>query len=234
MTFAEILTMNFNFLKKGTKVTVTAVNLKWRGSTHALGKIEVKGKTFEIAIPFQNKQQESFEFLNTYFKQQKKPAIRIKGVAIKEPFKLVSAFPVLPVEVVENDRIILKLKVNAPDYSYEGPLTVELLSDSSEDMVHVEVSKIVIRFKDKVNEIKDKALIMDISKGQVFKQNLHLFGSVEFGGEVKKIEILPPFAFVSSDPQTPFKVDNKTGYLIDLFIQGPRTNYGGPLEIVLS
>ena len=65
----------------------------------------------------------------------------------------------------------------------------------------------------------------------MFKQNLHLFGAVDFGGEVRKIEVLPPFAFVSSDPQTPFRIDNKTGYLIDLYIQAPQTSYGGPLEI---
>ena len=223
--------MNFNFLKKGTKVAVTAVNLKWRGSTHTLGKVEVRGKTFDVTIPFQNRQQESFEFLNTYFKQQKKPAIRIKGVLIKEPFKLVSAFPALPVEIKEGEKIEFKLTVNTPDYSYEGPLNIELLSDSTEDMVHLEISKIIVRFKDKQTEMKDKSVIMDLSKGQVFKQNLHLFGAIDFGGEVRKITVLPPFAFVSSDPQTPFRIDNKTGYLIDLYIQAPQKNYGGPLEI---
>ena len=226
--------MNFNFFKKGSKVTVTSVNLKWRGSTHTLGKVEVRGKTFDVGVPFQNKQQESFEFLNTYFKQQKKPAIRIKGVLIKEPFKIVSAFPQLPVEISENERVEFKFKVAAPDFSYEGPLNIELLSDSAEDIVHLEISKIVISFKDKRTEIKDKAIIMDVSKGQVFKQNLHLFGAVEFGGEVRKITALPPFVFVSSDPETPFKIDNKTGYLIDLYLQAPQTNYGGPLEIKME
>lgn len=226
--------MNFNFLKKGTKVAVTAVNLKWRGSTHTLGKVEVKGKVFDVTIPFQNRQQESFEFLNTYFKPQKKPVMRIKGVSIKEPFKLVSAFPNLPVAIKEGEKIEFKLTVNTPDYSYEGPLNIELLSDSAEDMVHLEISKIIVGFKDKRTEMKDKSVILDLSKGQVFKQNLHLFGAVDFGGEVRKIEVLPPFAFVSSDPQTPFKIDNKTGYLIDLYIQAPQTNYGGPLEIKME
>ena len=72
---------------------------------------------------------------------------------------------------------------------------------------------------------------MDLAKGQVFKKSIHLYGIVEIGSEVKRIEVSEPFAFVSSDPKIPFRLDNKTGFLMDIFIQAPQQNYGGPLEL---
>jgi hypothetical protein len=101
-------------------------------------------------------------------------------------------------------------------------------------MAHVEISKIIINANGKKMEIVNKPMIMDIPKGQIFKQNIHLFGVVDFETEVKRMEIAPPFKFVSSDPKLPFKVDRKTGYLIDLFVQAPKENYGGPLEVIIS
>ena len=139
----------------------------------------------------------------------------------------------LPIDVKDSERVEFRAVIQAPALNYEGPLNIDIISDNS-DMAHIELSKIIIKSPDKVTEVSNKATIMDIPKGQVFKQNLHLYGAVDFGAEVKKIEIAQPFTFVSSDPKIPFKVDNKTGYLIDIYIQAPQQSYGGPLEIKIS
>ncbi len=223
--------MVFGLGKKGNKVVVTSVSLKWKGSAHALGRIDVRERTFDIKIPFQNKHQDDFNM--DFLKTQKKPPIVVSRVDVKPPFKLVSLTPGLPASVDDSQRIEFKAKIEAPDYNYEGPMEVEFISDSS-DTAHVEISNVVIKYKTKMVELKDKSKMMDMPKGLVFKQNIHLFGVVDFDNTVNKIEALPPFALVSSDPKVPFKIDRKTGYLVDLYIQAPQQNYGGPLEIKIS
>ncbi len=216
----------FDFIKKG-RVSVTSLNLKWRGSTHSMGRVAVRDRTFDVTIPFQNKPQDDYSFL----KVQKKPPVPVKGISVKQPFKLISVSPQLPIEVAENERVEFKVKVEAPDYAYSGPLEIEMLSDSASDMVHLEISKIVVNVAGTPKDIRESSSIMDVAKGQVFKKSIHLYGIVEIGSEVKRIEISEPFAFVSSDPKIPFRLDNKTGFLMDIFIQAPQQNYGGPLEL---
>jgi hypothetical protein len=222
--------MGFEFFKK-TKVSVTAVNLRWKGSTHQLGPVKITGRTFEVKIPFQNKPQDDYNM--DFLKTQKKPPIPIRKIDAKEPFRLVSVSPSLPVEVNEGDRIEFRAKIEAPDYSYEGPLNIDILSDSS-DMVHIEISKIAVSFGGKTTDITKNPVMMDLQKGQVFKQNVHLLGAVDFDTAINGIEIAPPFTFVSSDPKLPFRLDKKTGFLVDVYIQAPQQNYGGPLEIALN
>ena len=224
--------MAFNLFGKTSKVAVTAVNLKWKGSTHTLPGVKIKGATFDLTVPFQNKNEEKFEFLKEYFKQTK-PSAKIKSIKVSEPFSLVSSSPQTPIEVQDNQKVEFKLRVAAPEYAYEGPLNIELESET-EEMVHVEITKIIIKAGDKKAELTDRPTIMNIAKGQIFKQNIHLFGMVGFGASVNKIEVVAPFALVASDPKPPFTIDNQTGYLVDLYIQAPRSNYGGPLEIIIS
>ncbi len=222
--------MAFELFKK-SRVNVTSINLKWKGSVHQLGSIKIKGRTFEVRIPFQNKPQDDFNM--DFLKTQKKPPIPIKKMDVKEPFKLVEITPRLPIEVNEGQRVEFKAKIEAPDYNYEGPLNIDMLSDSS-DLAHIEITKIMISFNGKTTDVTKNPMISDLQKGQIFRQNIHLLGVVDFETTINKIEIAAPFSFVSSNPKLPFKVDRKTGFLIDLFVQGPQQNYGGPLEIRLN
>ncbi len=218
-------------LFKKTKVTVTSINLKWRGATHSINGMKIAKRLFEIKIPFQNKPEEDYNL--DFLKKQKKPAATVNKIDVKEPFKLVSIAPELPAKIEESEKIEFKAMIEAPDYGYEGPLNVELITDNS-DLAHIEIPKVVVISQTNKLELKEKKRIMDIPKGQVFKQNIHLFGVVEFGTEIKKITVASPFTFVSSDPMIPFKVDRKTGYLIDIYIQAPQQNYGGDLEIKIN
>ncbi len=223
--------MEFNLFKKSAKVIVTSVNLKWKGSVHSLGAIKVKGQTFDVKIPFQNKPQDDFNL--DFLKTQKKPPVVVNGIVVNEPFKLISVTPTPPVKIEEGEKIEFKVKAEAPSYSYEGPMNVDIMSDNS-DMAHIEITMVVVKTYGKSVDMEQKQTIMDVTKGQIIKQNLHLYGAVDFGTEVKQIKVTAPFVFVSSDPKLPFKIDNKTGYLIDIYVQAPQENYGGPLEVFLG
>src|SRR5208283_4365360 len=105
--------MAFELFKK-SKVNVTSVNLKWKGSVHSLGSMKIKGRTFEVKIPFQNKPQDDFNM--DFLKTQKKPPIPIKKIDVKEPFKLIEITPGLPIDVTEGQKVEFKAKIEAPDY----------------------------------------------------------------------------------------------------------------------
>jgi hypothetical protein len=222
--------VRFN-LFKGNKVLITATNIRWRGSVHDLGKLSIKGKEFDLEIPFQNKPQQDYTL--SYIKTKKMPPVTVNGIEIKEPFKLISVEPVPPSTINEGEKVIFKMKIGVPEFGYEGPLSIELKSDSS-DLAHIEITKTIAIRNSKRTELPVKPMIIDIPKGQVFRQSVHLHGIVEFGEEIKSITAQAPFAFVSSDPTAPFTIDKKSGFLLDIYLQAPKASYGGPLEIVLD
>ncbi len=222
--------MKFNIFK-GSKVGITAINLRWRGAVHNMGKMEVKSKEFEVSIPFHNKPQRDYTL--SYIKTQTVPPVVITGIEVKEPFKLVSVEPQTPVVIKEDEKAVFKLKLAAPDMGYEGPLNVELKSDAT-DLAHIEITKVMVTRGGKEAELPIKPMILDLPKGQVFRQTIHLLGFAEFGTEIKKVSVNKPFLFVSSDPAAPFKIDKKTGFMVDVYLESPKSNYGGPLEIEIS
>lgn len=220
--------MKLWFIGRHTSSNINAVNLKWKGSVHNIGPLGSKSGEFSVHIPFHNKPQEDY----TIFNVQKRPPITIARIEVKEPFKLIDVSPKLPVTIADNEKVVFTAKIAAPQAAYEGPLGIEFYEDSGAT-VHLEISKIILSTQTKKVEMKDRSAIMDVAKGMVFRQNLHLYGIVDFGQTVKEISATPPFKVVSTDPKVPFTLDNKTGYLIDTYVQAPQSNYGGPLEINL-
>jgi hypothetical protein len=57
---------------------------------------------------------------------------------------------------------------------------------------------------------------------------------MSYGDTAKRIEVAPPFRFVSSDPKLPLRVDDTNSYIVELYIQAPEAPYAGPLEITIS
>jgi hypothetical protein len=219
----------FNFLKRSTTVSITSINVRWQGATHTLPGRLVKGNTTDIEIPFTNKPQKDYNFL----KVQKSPPIIISRIEVKSPFKLISISPTLPVSIEESQKIPFKLTIEVPEYAYDGPLAVELASAESQ-LIHLEIPKIIVNTGKTVVELKDHPLILDVQKGQVLKQTINMQKVLGLEGSVNSIRINPPFAFVSSDPKLPFKINPNDGYLIFLYVQAPQQSYGGPLELEVS
>ncbi len=220
--------MQLNFFKKPEKVMVTAVNIKFMGAMHSINGFEVKGKVFTLTLPFQNKPTRTM--INQIFKAEKNPPLKIRGIGVKQPFRFVSVSPGVPLEVEEDGKVVFKVKVEAPDYAYSGPLDVDLIAQDLE-MVHLELTKTIITTLRKKVELRDSSQIMDLQKGQIFIQNVNVVQALSEGDEVRRVDVEKPFTIVGTEPKVPFKIGEKTGFIIDLYIQAPRENYGGPLEI---
>ena len=92
-----MIKFDLGFLK-GNKstVTISTINIKLHGFQHNIGGMVVKDKTFTLEIPFKNKTHTDMLTEATSFKAEKAEPIKIKGVEIAAPFKLVSMEPICP------------------------------------------------------------------------------------------------------------------------------------------
>lgn len=221
-------------LKKGKpKVTITTINVKLHGYMHNLKGMEVKDSTFVLDIPFRNKTHTDMLTEATSFKSQKAEPIKINGIEVAEPFRLVSSEPQTPLEIKADQKIDFKMTIQAPGHNYTGPMSVNFMSDSVE-LIHIEISKTVLNAKDKKISIETSSRILNLPKGQIFTEKIQLYKGFSFGDPVSRIEVSYPFTFVSSDPKLPLKIDDPNSYIINIFIQAPSAPYAGVLEVKVS
>ncbi len=233
--------MNFSiggFFKKknGGKVTITAVNIKWRGSMHAMDGFEVSENPFTITIPFQNKSQQDalpFDALKERFRAQEKAPVRITGVDVATPFKLVSMEPKLPVDVMSSQRVELKMTLQAPDYTYSGPVAITLNSEEA-SMIKIQINKVIVTTPMKSVEIENSGVILNMPKGGIFKNSIQLYKAMSYGERVDKVALEKPFEFVSCDRPIPFTINEPSSYLVTFYIKAPDIDYAGPMEIKLE
>lgn len=222
--------------KEERKVTISAVNIKWRGSMHAMGGFEVKENPFVITIPFQNKSQQDalpFEALKEKFKAQEKAPIRISGVEVSTPFTFVSVEPKPPVDVMSSQKIELKVTVQAPDYTYTGPVSITLSAEEA-SMIKVQINKVVVTTPMKSVEIENSGIILNMPKGGIFKNSIQLYKAMSYGERVDKVTLDKPFEYVSCDHKLPFTINEPSSYLVTFYIKAPDVDYAGPMEIKLE
>lgn len=227
--------MNFPniFGGKRQKVTITTVNIKLHNYMHSMVGMEVKDKTFAIDIPFRNKTHTNLLTAATDFKAEKAKPIVIRSIDVGEPFRLVSVSPVMPVEISADEKVDFKLTLEPPSHNYTGPLGISFISDNVET-VHIEISKTILNFGGKKTTIETSSRIMTLPKGQIFAEKVQLYKAMSFGDTASRIELEPPFKFVSSEPKLPLKIDDTNSYILEIYIQAPDSPYAGPLEIKLS
>ena len=220
---------------KGNKstVTITTINIKLHGFMHSINGMTVKEKTFPLEIPFRNKTHTDMLTEATSFKAEKAEPIKIKGLDIADPFKLVSIEPQLPIEVKADEKVVFKLVIAVPEHNYTGPMNIVFNSDSKE-MVHIEITKSILEAKGQKIPIETSSRILNLPKGQIFTEKIQLYKGFSFGDTVSKIEIETPFTFVSSEPKLPLKIDDTNTYILNLYIQAPQTSYAGALQIKID
>ena len=225
------------FKKKGEKkVTVTSVNIRWRGQMHAMGGFEVETNPFTITIPFQNKTQQDalpFEALKEKLKAQEKAPIRITGIEASTPFKLISVYPKLPVDVPSSMRVEFKIMLQAPGYTYTGPVTISLGAEET-GMIKVQINKVIVTTPMKSVEIENSGVILNMPKGGIFKNSIQMYKAMSYGERVDKVTLEKPFEFVSCDHQIPFTINEPSSYLVTFYIKAPDVDYAGPMEIKLE
>jgi hypothetical protein len=223
-----------DFLKKNKNtVKITNINIKLHGYMHSISGLEIKEKTFTLDIPFKNKVHKDMLTEAASFKAQKAEPLKIKSIEISEPFKLLSIEPKLPIEVKSDEQVTFKLSIEVPEHNYSGPMTIVFGSDGVE-MVHIEITKSVLEAKGIKTEIETSSRILNLPKGQIFSEKIQLYKALSYGETVSKVEIAAPFAFVSSEPKLPLKIDDPNTCILNLYIQGPTSSYAGILEIKIS
>lgn len=225
------------FKRKGDKkVTITSVNIRWMGQMHAMEGFEVETNPFTITIPFQNKTQQDalpFEALKEKLKAQEKAPIRITGIESSTPFKLISVYPKLPVDVPSSVRVEFKITLQAPDYTYTGPVTISLGSEEA-GMIKVQINKVIVTTPMKSVEIENSGVILNMPKGGIFKNSIQMYKAMSYGERVDKVTLEKPFEFVSCDHQIPFTINEPSSYLVTFYIKAPDVDYAGPMEIKLE
>jgi hypothetical protein len=112
-------------------------------------------------------------------------------------------------------------------------LTISFGSNNVET-IHVEITKTILNVNGVKTAIETSSRILNLQKGQIFNEKIQLYKALSYGDSVKSIEIEKPFAFVSSDPKLPVKIDDSNSYLLNIYIQGPEAPYAGAMEIKLS
>ena len=223
------------FKKKEAKkvaVRVTNINIRWMGGVHTLQGLESESREFEVDIPFHNRSDGAEKIRDALGSAIIEDKVRINGITVDQPFKLISIDPMPPQELANGESIVFKLMVEAPEQSYSGPMQVRF-ADAPKEKVRVEINRVTLIRNGRKVSIENSELVMELEKNQIFKNSIQMYKILSLGDEVKGVEVNKPFNFVSSDPKLPFKVDNENSYIVVFYIQAPDISYAGPLELTL-
>ncbi len=195
------------------------------GEMHSIGGKSVNERVFELSIPFQNKI--GSDLLPDMLKG---PKLSLAKVEVSKPFELLDCSPKLPLEIGFMEKVVFKLRIRAPDVTYEGPLTINFGNESKETIA-MSIDKILLAAKGVTIALEDSSMTTGMQKGQLFRKNIQLYKVLSYGDAVNSIEVSKPFELINVDPKTPFKLDRKDSYIISLYIKAPDFSYAGTLEI---
>ncbi|EQD46073.1 hypothetical protein B2A_09021 [mine drainage metagenome] len=218
--------------KKAIAVRVTNINIRWIGSVHTLPGLESEKREFEISIPFHNRSEGAEMIKNALGSSIIDDSVSIKDISVDPPFKLLGIDPKPPIELANGKSMDFRLRVEAPEQNYSGPMQVRF-ADAPKEKVRVEINRVTLVRDGKRVDVENSELIMELGKGQMFKNSIQMYKILSLNDVVNRVAINKPFEFVSSDPKLPFKVDNGNSYIVVFYIQAPATSYAGPLELTL-
>lgn len=210
------------------EIKITGVSIRFMGEVHGMKGLTVTDKTFYYELPFQNKI--GSDLLP---EQVKGPPMKVSEIKVKEPFKLIEVSPTLPVSVPYLSRTMLRLKIEAPEVNYEGPLSIEVLSDSA-DKVSINIQKIMLHNGSTTVELEDSAIIFPMQRGQVFKKDVQLYKILPYKGRLSSVEVNEPFKVVSTEPGIPLVLDRKDSYVMSIFMKAPEFSYAGVLDLTFK
>jgi len=99
---------------KNKNIEIKSVNIKFKGSIHTLNwsAKRFNHKNIIINVPFKN----NFN-INKF---------RIEKISVEPPFSIKEINPKTPIDINSGESITIKLNINGPDYSYSGPINLEI------------------------------------------------------------------------------------------------------------
>ncbi len=210
---------------RATAVTITSINLKFMGETHSIGGKKVDSRVFELSIPFQNKIGSDLLPDNL-----KGPGLSLAKIEVSQPFRLVSSAPGLPLDVDYMSKVVFKLRIEAPEVTYEGPLTINFGNEQKET-VNINISRMALMANGSSIELEDSGMAATMQKGQIFKRSVQLYKVLRYRDQVGGIAVSQPFELVSTDPKVPFALDKKDSFIVGLYIKAPSFSYSGALDV---
>ena len=200
------------------KVQITAVNIAWKGTTHQLGGVAVKGDRVSIDIPFSNLP------VGGSADHPQMSAETVMGIDVDPPFMIHSINPLLPISIA-NAKVVFKLDIGIPKYAFTGPVNLHFSSTRS---VTVEINKVIVRPFGRPVEVLNDHRIFRAEMGKDFEFTIRLPASID-GKLVGLVTLSPPFDSGSSAP-SPFTT---AGQELKVTVRAPQFNYSGPMEIEL-
>ncbi len=216
------------FNRNKARVTITSINLKTMGSMHSIAGRQVPEKVFTLSIPFANKAGSDL-----VPEQFKRPSIRVNNPTVSAPFALVAVDPAPPLEVEYKDKVMLKIKIKAPEEAYHGPMTIDF-GTNTQDMVHLSVTKIVLSSGARREDIAESGFATSVQKSQLFKKDLQMYKVLKKGDTVSKVTVSQPFELVGTEPKLPAVADTDRSYVLSIYVKAPTFNYAGPLEVSIN
>ncbi|MGC8648988.1 MAG: hypothetical protein ACP5UN_02095 [Candidatus Micrarchaeia archaeon] len=102
----------FDLFKK-KNIEIKSINIKFNNSIHTLdSKIKkFNSKNIIISIPFRNN-------INN--------VLNVNKIIVEPPFIIKEIHPEIPIKLKTGESIEIKLFIVGPDYSYSGPINLEM------------------------------------------------------------------------------------------------------------
>ncbi len=214
--------------KKGYKVTITNISIRFMGAVHGIPGITSEKQVFYVNIPFQNKMGS-----NLLPDDLKGPSMTVKEIKITPPFKLLEVSPKLPSEVKFMDKAVFKLKVEGPSVNYEGPMSITM-NEEPADNIGLNIRAIVLSKGSQRVVLENSSMRLSLQKGQIFKTELQMFNILKYNDSITRVKVAPPFTVESTDPAFPTTVNKQDSYVMKIYVKAPDSNYTGDLEVIVE
>ena len=223
--------------KKAPKITITTINLKYRGQIHQMEGVKSEESIFNVIIPFTNRPYSNYltDYLSAehMIKSSDFDPITMKSIEAVQPFKVISVEPALPRKIGPEERVEFKIKIQGPEVSYMGPMTLEFVEENRE-FVHLEITHTSINFRGKEVIVDDSLNIMNLPKNGIFGEGIQLLRALDYGTKIEAIDVAEPFKFEGAFPKPPFVINDRGSFILTIYIKAPPYNYSGPLIVKLS
>jgi hypothetical protein len=198
------------------------------GETHSIGGREIKEKVFTVDIPFRNKLGNDLLPDNL-----KGPGLVVDRIDVAAPFGFIDVSPKPPIRVDYMSSTVFRLRIRAPQVTYEGPLVVTFGSGAS-DSINLNIQKTTLRYAGNISELENSGMVINMQKGQIFKRSVQLYKILSYGSTLNEVAVNEPFEIVSTEPRLPLTVDKKDSYIIGIYIKAPQYNYAGSIDLAFK
>jgi hypothetical protein len=223
--------------KRAPKITITTINLKYRGQIYQMDGLKSEDSIFSVTIPFTNRQYSNYltDYLSAehIIKSGDFDPVIMKSIEATQPFKVISVEPTLPTKIAPEERVEFKIKIQGPDINYIGPMTLEFIEENRE-FVHLEITNTSINFRGKEVIVDNSLNIMNLLKNGIFEEGIQLLRVLDYGTKIEAIDVAEPFKFEGSFPKPPFIINDRSSFILTIYIKAPPYNYSGPLIVKLS